>query len=125
LHQVVAHALQIDRRHRAILLRERDIIDFQPVDAVGADDLDLAHLEPRAADRLRPFLLHLCRHPRRMGGKSGDREQAEADRPVGDPLKRRGPHRQRVDDRVEARGLDPPALARRPDRAARRGRWRA
>jgi hypothetical protein len=82
----VAHILEVDRRHRTVLLRERDVIDLQPVDAVGADDLDLLDLKARAADRLRIFLVHLGRHTGRMRGDAGKAANAEPDRPVRDAL---------------------------------------
>src|SRR3546814_6717953 len=63
-HQVRADILEVDRGHRAVLLRERDVIDLEPVDAVGADDLDLFDLEPRAADDLGIFLVDLGGDPR-------------------------------------------------------------
>src|SRR3546814_6103470 len=63
-HQVGTHAFQIDRRHRAVLLRERDVIDLEPVDPLGPDDLDFLHLKASTGDGLRPFLVDFRRDAR-------------------------------------------------------------
>src|SRR3546814_16697022 len=65
-HQVSAHPRQVDRRHRAVLLRARDVLNLESVDAFGADDFDLLDLKAGAGDRLGPFLLNLPRNPGRM-----------------------------------------------------------
>src|SRR3546814_9324900 len=60
-HQVGTHAFQIDRRHRAVLLRERDVIDLEPVDPLGPDDLDFLHLKASRSEEHTSELQSLMR----------------------------------------------------------------
>src|SRR3546814_7586541 len=95
-----------DLRHRAVLLRERDVIDLEPVDPLGPDDLDFLHLKASTGDGLRPFLVDFRRDAGRVRAHRDQRRETDADRPVGHALERRGADRQRIDEGVEARGLN-------------------
>ena len=103
--QFVAHRLEIDERHRAALLIERDRIDRHPVHPLQPGDLDLVDLEPRAPGAFGHRAADHAGDADPGRRRDHDRAARAEDRPGRDLLQRVLADREHPDQPIEHRHL--------------------